>query len=277
MGYLDSVHLRVLPILVLLTVAVLTCAPIVAAHPIGPNLNLTVGSEPPSVEESCSALGIMQHTLQCQLPSVQADQIILVEVSDVPQPSVADTMGDHFALLGEPASLPGSSYDLEIFLATTSHSGGDSINITGVGNFPALIVHEITRDMGEDIHDGSGNSTTPDVTVSPFFVPPGSLVIATLLLPSNQGKLTTSASAGQGYSLLAASGGIVDEEAVAPASPSTAQFSLGSPLSWAEVAVTFAPATSASPIPQFGAPAILVAAIGLVVVAVMKRGKILKL
>jgi hypothetical protein len=262
-------------ILALLTIAALTSAPIVAAHQIGPNLSLTVRSGSAYVAESCSARGIMQQPLNCPLAPLQAGQIILVEVSDFPPTSVTDTMGDHFALLGE-APLPGSTYDLEVFFATTSLSGDDSVKIIGGGSFPALIVHGIAGVIGvESVSTGSGNSAAPEVT---GFAPSrGTLVIAASLMHSNLGVLTTSLSAAPGYTLLTGGSANVDEDALASGNPTTSQFSLGSPLGWAEVSVALIPATSMSPIPQFGAPAILVAAIGLVLVAAMKRGNVLKL
>ena len=199
---MSLVQLRsALPILALLTAVILTSAPIASAHTIGSDLGLGVASGPPSVASSCFSRGIMHTTLDCVLGSVKVGQIILVEVSDFPPPTVTDTMGDHFALLRE-EPLPGSTYDLEVYSATTFLSGSVSVNVAGGGGFPAVIAHVIAGAIGvEGVSASSGFSATPEVTG--FQPSPGTLLIAAALVQSNLGVLATTISAGPGYTLLA--------------------------------------------------------------------------
>jgi hypothetical protein len=260
---------RALPILILLTTAALTFSPIVAAQPISLNLLFDIA-------QSCSAQGHFT-SLNCPMNSLQAGQIILVEAADIPLPNVTDTFGDHFTLVRE-APLPGTSYDLEVFVATALLSGDDNVNIAGIGSYTVMNIHVFDGATGvEDSSDGSGNSTTSEVT---GFAPlKGTVVIAAALIQNNAGMNVTSAHAGLGYTEMTDVSGIVEEGAVASGNTTTSPFILGAPVNWAEVSVAlFASNASGppAPVPQFGAPAILVAAMGIVVVAVMKRSKILK-
>src|SRR3984957_10055714 len=124
-----------LPILALLIMAALTMAPAVAAHPIGPSLGLGVGSGPAYVAQSCNAHATTRQIITCSLSSLEAGGMNMGEANEVPPSNVTDSMGDHFTLVQE-VPIPGSTYDLEVFFATASSSGNDSVNLSGVGNFP---------------------------------------------------------------------------------------------------------------------------------------------
>jgi hypothetical protein len=262
---------KILPILALLTVAAFTLTPMVAAHPVGAIPSFT----PASVAQSCNAHGVMQMSISCTLPSLQAGEMIFLEVAEVPPSGVADSMGNHFTLLRE-VPFPGSTYDLQIFFANASQSGNDLVSISGNGNYPELLAHGISGATGvEDSSDGSGNSSTAQVTgYGPFR---GTLVIAAALIQNTADVIATSVSAGPGYTLLTAGGALADEETLGTFNTTTSQFTLGAPVNWAEVSVSLFPsAPSGLPMPQFNAPTVLVAAIGLVLVASMKRSKLLK-
>jgi hypothetical protein len=258
-------------ILSLLTTAILTLAPFTAAATISQGIVFF------NIGETCFVNGHMQPILHCELAPLQAGQIILVEAVDIPVPSITDTMGDHFTLVRD-VPLPGSSYDLEVFFATASaSSSGDAfVNIVGTGGDPVLTVHAFYGTAGvESSSIGSGNSNTPEVTdFSPSL---GTVVIAAALIQNNAGTIPTSVHAGPGYTQLSDFTGLVDEGEAASGNATTSQFVLGSPLNWAEVSVALSPAASSvPPVPQFGAPTILVAAMALIIVAVMRRSKLLK-
>jgi hypothetical protein len=263
------VKIGALSILALLMVAAFALTPVVAANPIRADPSFT----PAYVGQSCNAHGVAQMSIGCTLLSLQAGETILVEVAEVQPPILTDSMSDHFTLL-QGIPIPTSTYDVYVFSATASQSGNDLVNIAGNGNYPMMIAHGIYGATGvEDTSSGSGVSGAAQVY--PFNPLSGSLVIAAALIQNNAGVIGYPVSAGPGYTMLTVGGGMVDEDAVAPGSTQTSQFVLGSTLYWAEVSVAFYPAAP-TPAPQFGAPTMLVAAAGLLLLALMKRSKVLK-
>jgi hypothetical protein len=265
----------VLPLLALLTAVAFISIPVLAAHPVAASPSFTRAS----ILQSCGYTSLTVVSVTCGLVGLEAGEILLFEVSDIPPYSVSDTMGNHFTLLEE-QPLPGTAYDLKIFSATISvsapNSSLDIFTVTkGVG-IPSIIGLGFVGATGvEAISTGSGNSTTPHVTA--FAPSQGSPVIAGLLMqesfPSNFPM-----SAGPGYMYLQLGPPNAVEFAEATGNMTTSPFILSSAVNWTEISIAFSPAASSvSPVPQFGVPTILVASVGLVILALMKKAKILKL
>jgi hypothetical protein len=252
-------------ILVLLTVAAFISMPVLTAHPAAADPIFIT----PSIQQTCSGN-------TCSLSSLQAGETLFFAVSSVPGYTVSDSMGNHFSVQ-ESVPLPGSALFWTIFTATVPVSAPiNSLDVFTVSNAVGgseILGIGISGATGVEIDvSASGNSTTPHV--APFVASQGSLVIASLLMHSSLGPNHTLISAGPGYTHLVITSDNGDEYATGSGNGSTAPFILGSATNWVEIVVAYAP--SASPVPQFGAPTILVASIGLVLIALMKKAKILK-
>ena len=269
---------RSLPILALLMLATLTFTPLVAASPISPNDNNSVAqSGPATLDQPCGG-----GPDGCVFPDMQAGETILVIATDVPVASITDTFGDHFTPVGGEAPLPGSTYVLQAFVTTVSQSGKDILTLTGTGNFPQLTAWSIFGATGVDgVSTGSGNSATPEVA---SFAPlKGTLLFVHSLIQYNEHDVSSPfISVELGYVMLDGSGGssgsaYSDARGLGTGNLTTSQFLLAFPADWAEVSVAFYPPSTAILTPEFGAPTILVAAMGMVLLALMKKTKILKL
>jgi hypothetical protein len=266
-GTFAAMHVkRVLPILVLLTVAAFISTPILTAHPAAADPIFIT----PSIQQGCGGN-------TCSLSSLQAGETIFFAVSAVPPYTVSDSMGNHFSVQ-KSVPLPGSALFWTIFTATVSVSAPiNSIDVFTVSNAVGgseILGLGISGATGVEVDvSASGNSTTPHV--APFVASQGALVIASLLMNSSLGPNEDFPSAGPGYAHLILTPYNGDEYAISSGNSSTAPFILGSATNWVEIVVAYAP--SAMPVPQFDAPTILVASVGLVLIALMKKTKILRL
>jgi hypothetical protein len=153
--------------------------------------------------------------------------MIVVEVSDV-APAVADSQGNTYTLLTS-VNVPTSTYYLYVYYTFAKSSGPDSVFVAGQGNYPGVVVHEVSGAASiAAFSTGSGTSASP--SVASYAPPSGSLVIAT-----SQESAYLSWGAGPGYTLLTQTQtGLADEDAQANGA-TISQFSLSGSAPWCEI------------------------------------------
>ena len=191
------------------------------------------------VVQTCSSHGLYLETVSCTLPSPVAEgQTILVESAMVPQTSVTDSMGNAYGLIAQVGCPCSSTYMLELFSATASASGTDTITLLGPGNFDGLIVHVLDGVTGvEETSTGNGTSASPGA--EPFQAPSGSFMMGVTLINNTEGFFATTVNAGQGYSIVTVGPVMADEDSISTGTTSGAQFTLGLSEHWTEIAVVF--------------------------------------
>jgi hypothetical protein len=211
--------------------------------------------------QSCAARGDADQTVSCGLPSAATSgDILLVEVAEVPvyppislynsttggqttstgsvQPvtNLSDSLGDRFTLIGS-AGQNGSTYVLDFFIANVTSTDTDNVTLTGVGNYPFLLVHELQNiDHVVAFSTGTGNSTSPSVT--PYVAPSGSFVFAGVFVLNDSGVMAANVTAGSGNTFVDTTYGIADEYNDA-GGPTTSPFVISAVIPWGEVSVAF--------------------------------------
>jgi hypothetical protein len=191
------------------------------------------------VSQVCAAHGLGgEDSISCVLGAeVNDGQALLVEAAVQPGANITDSLHDGFSLIGN-TTFPGSTYILEVFYATASQTGPDTVNITGSGGFAAIGVQAIkgTTGLSSALND-SGTSSSPQVRS--FEPRAGSLIVAAVLIHNDVGVFNTTVAAGAGYGLITVGPDITDEYAISSGRATTSPFELQSPEDWAEVSVVF--------------------------------------
>ncbi|MDA4137456.1 MAG: hypothetical protein OK449_10730 [Thaumarchaeota archaeon] len=214
------------------------------------------------VVQSCGAFGDRDQNVSCMLPfDVAAGHILLVEIAEVPESyivglynsnttetqisdssatsvaSLYDSMKDNFSLIGS-ATQSASTYRLYFYVANVTSSGNDTVSLSGVGNYPFLLVHElhgVTHVAASST--GSGNSTTPSVT--PYSPPTGSFVFSGIFVWNSLGVPYANISAGAGSVSVDETYGLADQYSMAQGGSIASPFALTNAIPWGEVSIAF--------------------------------------
>jgi hypothetical protein len=216
------------------------------------------------VVQSCASRGNPDQTVSCVLPSpVTSGHLLVVEIAEVPEAqiqtvglygdsnvteaqisnsstpqvaSLSDSLGDNFTLIGS-APQAGSTYILYFFVVNITSSATDQVTLSGVGNYPFLLVHEL-QNVGRAVafSTGAGNSTSP--SISPYVAPSGSFVLAAVFVLNDRGTMAANVTAGSGNTLLDTTYGIA-EEYNSGAGLVTSPFVMTGSIPWGEVSIAF--------------------------------------
>ncbi len=217
-------------------------SPQASLEEVGVILTVGVGVGGP-VTQSCTNTDTPVYTPQSTISCSPTNQVLqgdtlVVELDDV-APSLSDSLGDTYTLLTSVA-IPGSTYLDYYYYTVVKTSAPDTITLTGQGNYPEMIVHELHgAGVVSTYSTGSGTSNTPSVTS--YSPAAGSFVLAFV----ETGHATVVASAGPGYTLLSQTAVALSDEYLASSSGSTTSpFAVTSSLDWAEISVSFSSSSS---------------------------------
>jgi hypothetical protein len=146
-------------------------------------------------------------------------------------------MGDNFSLIGS-ATQSASTYRLYLYVANVTSGGDDTVSLSGVGNYPFLLVHELQGVAHvAAFSTGSGNSTTPSVT--PYSPPTGSFVFSGIFVWNSLGVPYANITAGAGSVLLDETYGLADQYRTAQGESIASPFALTNAIPWGEVSIAF--------------------------------------
>ncbi|MDA4123306.1 MAG: Ig-like domain-containing protein [Thaumarchaeota archaeon] len=202
------------------------------------NYKLATGT---AVVQTCDAYapsGVQEPTLTCTLSkTVTKGDLIVLEIVDV-GPYVSDSMGDSYSFLAT-QTLSTTTYDVFFYAATAQSSGTDTVTLHGQGNYPSIIVNELSGGATPgSFEEAYGTSASPSV---PSYTPsPGSVVLAAVFVSGGG-----TASAGSGYTLVTQTTSLSDEYAPSPGA-TTSPFQLGTSASWGEISFSFSQAATSS-------------------------------
>lgn len=197
----------------------------------------TSGSQTASpILQTCFHYSDFVQSSSCALPNrVKAGNLILVEISDLPGISINDSLGNSFIMVAS-KNLPASTYNVQVYYTIAFSSGKDTITVSGAGNYPEIVVHELFRaQVNTHYSTGSGISKSPSVAK----YDPGRNVFVLAVMLSHY--VPTSVSAGRHYTLvgqyppafLADEGGFLS-------TMTASHFKLGNVQHWAEISLAFA-------------------------------------
>jgi hypothetical protein len=164
--------------------------------------------------------------------------LVLVELADLPGIIIGDSMGDSYVQVAS-VNLPTSTYNQQVYYATASSTGLDTITISGIGNFPEIVVHEMSAQFSGDFSTGSGVSANAGVA---SYNPGQNNFVLAVAGCANGGTScdVASVTAGLGYTLIGEHPApILADEGAILSQATTSPFSLGNQQNWAEISLSF--------------------------------------
>ena len=190
--------------------------------------------------QNCTAVTDFHNTASCAPtnPVAQGD-LIVVEVSSTPTPTVSDTQHNSFTLISS-AQIPSSTYYFFVYVATASASGVDIISLKGTAIHPRMIVEDISGPVSFGQAFTAVGVSSTSASVSSYTPPLGSFALAAVDSSSNQETFT----AGSGYNLQATAGGSMADESLSPViGNTTAPVTLSTAAGWVEVSFWMTPSS----------------------------------
>lgn len=216
------------------------------------------------VVQSCGAFGNPSQTASCSLAdAATSGDLLELVVAEVPSsqtvtttattqgatttttgvsgnsssPTVSDSLGDTFALIGM-TTRPSTTYDFYVYVANVTSGGPDQVTLNGLGNYPFLLVHEL-KGVTHVVGFSSGEGVSRDPSVTPYALPSGAFVLASVFVLNDRGSMAGAVGAGSGYTTLDETFG-VSEEYAAPLGTTASPFLMSSAIPWGELSVAFA-------------------------------------
>ncbi len=170
---------------------------------------------------------------------MRAGNLILVELTDLPGINIGDSMGNSFAQVAS-VNVPSSTYNVQVYYAIASSNGRDTITVSGLGNFPEIVAHEMSgAQFTGHFSTGSGISGNPTVA---SYMPGRHAFVLAIVACANGGTLCDDASvtAGAGYALIGQyPAPLLADEGAILGHATTSAFTLGSQQNWAEISLSF--------------------------------------